>query len=116
MELQGTSGPTSEWRDIVKMVRLLYPGTLTYGANHGEETSVQWWDALDAIGVDGYYALTQMDDPTLAQLRAAWQPLVTRLADLPPKWQRPILLTENRYQSRLGTNRAPWGIEATTVD
>src|SRR5258707_4871377 len=110
MELQGTSGPTSEWRDIVKMVRLLYPGTLTYGANHGEETSVQWWDALDAIGVDGYYALTQLDDPTLAQLRAAWQPTLTRLADFALKWHPPTLLTAIADQYPVCPNTAQWGI------
>jgi hypothetical protein len=115
-ELQGTSGHVDEWRAVAKAVRAVYPGMMTYAANHGEETSVQWWDALDAIGVDGYYALTQRDDPTLAQLRAAWQPIVTGLADLAAKWQRPILLTEIGYQSRVGTNRAPWGVDAVTVD
>jgi hypothetical protein len=115
-ELQGTSGHTSEWRDIIRAVRLLYPGTLTYAANHGEETSVQWWDALDAIGVDGYYALTEQNDPTLAQVRDAWKPIVARLAALAARWQRPVLLTEIGYQSRDGTNRAPWGTDTATVD
>lgn len=115
-ELMGTSGHASEWRAVVKAVRSLYPGLLTYAANHGEETSVQWWDALDAIGVDGYYALTQHDDPTLAQLRAAWQPIVAGLAALATKWNRPVLLTEIGYQSRVGANRTPWGVDATTVD
>jgi glycosyl hydrolase family 113 len=115
-ELQGTSMHASEWRAIVTAVRRLYPGTLTYAANHGEEASVQWWDALDVIGVDGYYALTQRDDPTLEQLRAAWRPIVDRLRDLTRTWQRPLLLTEIGYQSRVGTNRAPWGVDTTIGD
>jgi hypothetical protein len=115
-ELQGTSTHAREWRTVVAAVRRLYSGTLTYASNHGEEGSVQWWDALDAIGVDGYYPLTQRDDPTLAQLRAAWQPIVDQLRDLARKWQRPVLLTEIGYQSRDGTNRAPWGIDRATVD
>lgn len=115
-ELPGASGHAREWREIVRAVRLRYPGMLTYAANHGEETSIQWWDALDAIGVDGYYALTQRNDPTLAELRAAWQPITARLEDLAGRWQRPILLTEIGYQSRAGTNRAPWGIDTDVAD
>jgi hypothetical protein len=115
-ELQGTSGHASEWRGIIRAVRLLYPGMVTYAANHGEETSLQWWNALDAIGVDGYYALTQENDPTLTQLHDAWRPIVKQLAALATRWQRPVLLTEIGYQSRTGTNQAPWGANTTTVD
>lgn len=115
-ELQGTSTHVREWRTAVTAIRHLYSGTLTYAANHGEEASVQWWDALDAIGVDGYYPLTQRDDPTLEQLRAAWRPIVGQLRELARIWQRPILLTEIGYQSRAGTNQAPWGIDRATID
>ncbi len=32
-------------------------GPLLYAANHGNELFVQWWDAVDIIGVDAYYPL-----------------------------------------------------------
>lgn len=115
-ELQGTSGHTAEWRAVITGVRAVYSGTLTYAANQGEEMRIQWWDALDMIGVDAYYALTLRNDPTLAQLRSAWKPIVARLRDLASRWKRPILLTEVGYQSADGANRAPWGVESHTVD
>jgi hypothetical protein len=34
-----------------------YSGPLLYAANHGNEGSVAWWDAVDIIGVDAYYSL-----------------------------------------------------------
>lgn len=115
-ELQGTTGRETEWRAIVRAVRERYKGTITYAANHGEESRVQWWDAVDVIGVDGYYPLTRRNDPTLAELRAAWRPIVTQLRDLARKWNRPVLLTEVGYQSRDGANQTPWNAREGSVD
>ena len=41
-----------------------YTGPLTYAANHGNETSVGWWNDLDYIGIDAYYPLTNKNNPT----------------------------------------------------
>jgi len=93
-------------------VRARYSGLITYAANHGgEETSITWWDAVDYIGVDAYYSLTDENDPTLAELRAAWEPHVATLANLASTWEKPILFTEIGYRSQDGTNRHPWAWE-----
>lgn len=116
-ELAGTSQRAADWRAVVRQVRAAYRGPLTYAANHsGEETAIQWWDALDAIGVDAYYPLGTDDDPGIAQLTAAWQPAVARLGDLSRQWNRPVMLTEVGYQSARGANRTPWGITGTPAD
>lgn len=115
-ELQGTTRHETEWRTIVRAVRERYRATITYAANHGEENRVQWWDAVDVIGVDGYYPLTQRNDPTLAELRMAWKPIVSRLGDLARKWNRPVLLTEVGYQSLDGTNQTPWNVREGSLD
>ncbi|HEY8598632.1 MAG TPA: hypothetical protein VIL85_09390 [Thermomicrobiales bacterium] len=115
-ELVGTSHRDRDWRAVVAAARVRYPGPLTYAANHGEEAHVQWWDALDAIGVDAYYPLTESDHPTVEQLRAAWRPIVDRLGALSRRWGRPVILTEIGYQSRRGTNRTPWDSGTMPVD
>ena len=33
---------------------------------------MQWWDAVDYIGIDAYYPLTGVNNPTPAQLQSAW--------------------------------------------
>lgn len=108
-ELTGTSHMVDYWRAIVESVRQVYSGPITYAANWGgEEVSIAWWDAVDAIGIDAYYPLTQNDNPTVSELRTAWAPIISSLEQLSKKWDRPIILTEIGYQSTDGVNQAPW--------
>jgi uncharacterized lipoprotein YddW (UPF0748 family) len=108
-ELVGTSQREDDWRAVIAGVRARFSGSLTYAANHsGEEAQIQWWDAVETIGVDAYYALTDKDDPTLDELKAAWTPHMTTLANLAATWGKPIVFTEVGYRSVDGTNRHPW--------
>lgn len=116
-ELVRTSARTEDWRSIVKTVRNLYRGSLTYAAHHqDEEFHIQWWDALDAIGIDAYYPLTKNHRPTIAQIKQAWTPIVLRLGQLSKKWARPVILTEVGYQSIEGANRTPWQTRGNTIE
>lgn len=116
-ELVKTTHRSDEWRDIIKAVRKTYKGPLTYAAHHHNEGfSINWWDALDAIGIDAYYPLTQFDRPTLAQITAAWTPIVSRLGKLSKKWGIPVILTEIGYESLAGTNRSPWQVKEHTIE
>ena len=117
-ELEGTSGREADWRAVVAGVRAHFSGTILYEANHsGEETSITWWDALDYIGISGYYPLTNKDDPTLAELKAGWKRYLSTLAALSDRWNRRILFPEIGYRSLDGANRRPWEWGTTgTVD
>lgn len=107
-ELSSTSGRADQWRAVINAVRDVYNGSLIYAANWDEVNSVSWWDAVDAIGVDAYYPLTPSNHPTVAQLKAAWGPVVSRLGQLSRKWDRSIVFTEIGYRSIDGANRAPY--------
>ncbi len=108
-ELVGTTRRESDWRGVIAAVRGVYSGPITYAANHsGEEISIQWWDAVDFIGVDAYYPLTSSTNPRPEQLRAALIPVANTLSTLASTWNKPILLTEIGYRSVDGANREPW--------
>lgn len=116
-ELKGTSHRSVDWLKIIEDIKKEYKGPLTYAANHdGEEFSLDWWDKMDAIGVDAYYPLTQVDNPTVTQIKDAWAPIVLSLRELSQKWDRPIIFTEVGYQSRDGTNQTPWNVESESID
>lgn len=116
-ELESTTGHVREWRAIIKAVRTLYTGRITYAAHHqSEEFAIVWWDALDAIGIDAYYPLAANDHPTLPQIKAAWKPIVSQLEYLSRKWRRPIILTEIGYESIEGTNRTPWHAKGQRIE
>ena len=108
-ELVGTTGQEARWRELVAGVRDRFTGTLTYASLiDGEETAIRWWDALDLIGVDVYWPLTEEFDPSLDELKDAWVPKVARFADLSARWGKPIVFTELGYRSIDGANTNPW--------
>jgi hypothetical protein len=119
-ELTNTVAEDARWRAVIADVRARYSGQLTYAANHGGTGSataadIAWWDALDQIGIDAYYPLTDKNDPTVAELQAAW----AERAGMVESWltglnvadQKPILFTEIGYRSWDGTNQAPYSCE-----
>jgi hypothetical protein len=98
------------WRSVANDVRTHYSGPITYATNHGGEQNVSWWDAVNYIGIDAYYSLTDVNDPTPAQLAAAWDSRANsinswRSANWPDK---NVIFTEAGYSSFDGTNRWPW--------
>lgn len=108
-ELMGTTHREDDWRAIIAAVRQRYHGPLTYAALYGgEETDITWWDAVDYIGVDAYYELTDKKDPSLAELKQGWIAPVNTLTKLAKTWDKSILLTEIGYRSVDGANRNPW--------
>jgi hypothetical protein len=109
-ELVKTDPCTASWRSVANDVRNHYSGPIVYAANWGSETTVRWWDAVDFIGIDAYYPLTDSNDSNLAQLTAAWNSRANsiqtwRNANWPDKQ---VIFTEVGYGSFNGANRWPW--------
>jgi hypothetical protein len=106
------------WVAVINAIRNVYSGPLTYAANAtfpaDEFTSVSFWDQLDLIGLDGYFNLTDQNNPTLAQLVSAWtsnrfgENIVAAVQNFADSRQKPLLFTEIGYKSTDGTNREPW--------
>ena len=61
-----------EWRAIIAEVRQRTDAPLTYAANWTDYRQVPFWDALDVIGIQAYFPLT--DDPAYDEedIRAGW--------------------------------------------
>ncbi|MEW5958929.1 MAG: hypothetical protein AB1801_14450, partial [Chloroflexota bacterium] len=108
VELSTPQSRDSNWRTVIASVRSHYSGPITYAANW-DATDLTWWDAVDYIGVDAYYyPLTNKKDPTVAELKLAWQPYVTSLAALASTWNKSILFTEIGYHSQDGIDQCPY--------
>ena len=97
------------WRGLIREVRAIYPGRLTYAANwYAEYEGVSFWSDLDYIGVQAYFPLTQDTLPTQAQLVAGWQPYLATLAKVSRRYERPVLFTELGYKSTSDSGMYPW--------
>jgi hypothetical protein len=114
-ELTGVSRDREKWLDLIRAVRARYAGTLTYAANFNEYARVGFWDALDLIGIDAYWPLSQEPTRDAAALERAWQPIRADLAAFAAVQQRRILFTEAGYTSAEGTTTRPysWTISET---
>jgi hypothetical protein len=117
------SANLSYWQTLISAVRSDYSGPIMYGANAtgaGDEyTTVSFWSLVDIIGVDGYFGLTDLDDPTVSQLQAAWTDssstytgknfnAVAALKNLSSEYNKPVVFTEVGYESSKGTNQEPY--------
>lgn len=109
-ELYATTRRTTDWRALIRAVRKVYTGLMTYSANHsGEEVQVRFWDDLDFIGVNVFYHLTNYRDPTLEQILIGWGPPVGQLTLLHENFpDKPIIFTEVGYPSLDRASIWPW--------
>ncbi len=98
-ELSSMQDDGDQWRSLAQAVRASgYSGKLTYAANWDAYGSVDFVDALDCVGVDAYFELSSLADPTAAELAAAWRPYVDQLGAWQAVHGKPLLITEVGYR------------------
>ncbi|RLI47654.1 hypothetical protein DRO69_00080 [Candidatus Bathyarchaeota archaeon] len=108
-ELNRTVSWETEWRNVISSVRQKYSGPLTYAANWWREYDelIQWWDALDYVGINAYFPLSSKNDPTINEMKATWENITNYLDKFYAKIKKPIIFTEIGYLSTDGTNKDP---------
>ncbi|HEY6881165.1 MAG TPA: hypothetical protein VI299_24230, partial [Polyangiales bacterium] len=74
-ELSSTEGQLDRWRKLIKAVRKIYDGKLTYLAAADSFDKVQFWDGLDVVGI----AVDQAEPRSEAQLLELLSPLPKRI-------------------------------------
>lgn len=108
-ELAQTVSHEAEWRALIRQIRQVYHGPLTYAANwSGEFEQVRFWDALDFIGVQAYFPLSTTEQPTKAALLAAWREPLRRLEAVQKRYKKPIVFTEIGYKTTPNAAIEPW--------
>lgn len=137
-----------EWRHVIHAIQVNtydnyakhapqpggnYSGKLIYAASWGGDTTattttaefegITWWDAVNYIGVDAYFPLTQneSDVPAIA-LQSGWNgqaacgskdlnvcpgDIVQRLGAVSGKFNLPVVFTGAGYGSTPGANASP---------
>ncbi len=99
-ELSKLTPYDADWRRLIARARELYPGPLVYAANWGPEfENLNFWDALDYIGLQEYYPLP--DD-------LSTDALLQKVAAVHRKFNRPVIFTEAGFPSYEKANREPW--------
>jgi hypothetical protein len=107
-ELGGVTRHREAWRTLIRDVRRVYSGSITYAANWaGDFETMPFWDDLDFLGLNMYYPLAapgetpRADSPRLRELR-------TKLAAMSRLYRKPILFTEVGYAASAAAAAEPW--------
>lgn len=100
---------TDRWRALITELRTVYSGHLTYAANWDEVSQVQFWDDLDAVGVQMFAPLADEGAPitrdTVVEAANRWLTDFSRVADDVGK---PLILTEAGVINREGSLVRPY--------
>ncbi len=107
-ELVSTEKYTDQWRRVVREVRQVFPGKLSYSANWDHYKVVEFWDELDLVGMTSYYKLSSDPNPRYETLLDAWKPLKKGLLRWQSTVNKPLLFTEVGWCSQEGTSIEPW--------
>lgn len=107
-ELEMTSGRESDWRAMIRAIRRVYSGELTYAANFTEFEKVKFWGALDYIGIQAYFPLTTKEKADLKDLLNGWEPYLLRIDHLVSEYEKPVLFTELGYCNTEDAAVKPW--------
>ncbi|MCA9667859.1 MAG: hypothetical protein KC503_19800 [Myxococcales bacterium] len=95
------------WRAIIRAVRRVFSGPLTYGA-HTDELDLPFWDELDAIGINAYFPIASSSRPTIGEMEQRWRAHGARLAALAKRYRKQVVFTEVGYASIDGAAREPF--------
>ncbi|MBT8253888.1 MAG: glycoside hydrolase, partial [Bacteroidia bacterium] len=96
------------WSTLIKEIKSVYNGRLTYAANWDEFKRVPFWNELDLIGVDAYFPLSESKTPTVEDCREGWQNHKSTIVEISRKHRKPVLFTEFGYRSVDYTAKEPW--------
>lgn len=96
------------WRFLIRKVRQVYGGKLTYQANWDNYKAVSFWDQLVYISVSGYFPLTDEDEPADSVIAKGWENPLKSLKQMHLAYDKPVMFGEYGYRSKKGALAKPW--------
>ena len=96
------------FQELVKNIRKVYSGKLTYAANWDEFKRVPIWKYLDFIGIDAYFPLSEKENISVEDFQKGWQTHKSEIIRIQKQANKPVLFTEFGYRSVHFTAKEPW--------
>ncbi len=100
------------WRGLIRKIRDVYHGQITYCATWADYQNTPFWDQVDYIGLSAYFPLVPTATPDVDSLRSAWRPVREQLRSFSAQHEnKPILFTEYGYLSVDSAGWRTWELE-----
>ncbi len=96
------------WRSLIKKIKSVYKGQLTYCANWDNYKDIRFWDGLDYIGISAYFPISDKKSPSYKDALTGWKPHATELENFQKKYRKPVLFAELGYKSTEYAGSKPW--------
>ncbi len=103
-----TTARASSFLRILRDVRRVYSGLLTYAANWDDAEETVIWGHLDVIGINAFYPLHWENGATRRELIEGGQRAAESVARLAALHERPVIFTEFGYTARSHAAIKPW--------
>lgn len=114
-ELCSMESHAAYWQKLIADIRQFYPGKLLYSANWDHYKKISFWNALDYLGLNGYYEVGSDDQPNLQDLLRKWWDIENELNAWQESLRKKIVFTEIGYPSLDGGCRKPWDYTRETA-
>ena len=99
------------WVSLIRQVREIYKGKLTYASNWDNYHNIPFWSELDYVGVNAYFPLCTTKTPKKEELLTLWKPVVKAMEDFQCTVDKPIIFTEFGYLSVDACASKTWELE-----
>ncbi len=97
------------WKSLIRDVRKVYTGKITYAANwYNEYEKITFWEELDYIGIQAYFPLVENEYPSIKQISKGWNKYLPEIEAIHKKYNKKILFTEMGYKSTADSAINPW--------
>lgn len=93
---------------ILRDVRAVYAGPLTYAANWDDVEQTVIWGELDVIGINAFYPLTDRQNASQTELEQGGLEVAKKVKALAELWQKPVVFNEFGYTARVDPALRPW--------
>ena len=103
-----TTGRAASFAALVRELRGLYHGMLTYSANWDDVDQTVILGELDVIGINAFYPLADRDGAPEVEMHAGAERIRQRVHALAETWGKPVLFTEVGYTTRADPAVRPW--------
>jgi len=108
-EMASTHAFPEHWRALIREVRRVFHGKVTYSVNFDAHDSFTFGDALDVIGMNTYDPIAkEAERPTADQIRDGWWWIVYKARTLQARFGKPVMITEVGYPSVARAHAGPW--------